>query len=98
MKAEVLKWQHAPELMLTSPLMQPQMESGNVPGAATLDSTEKKETPTSVSSPVGRSPRDGMARTVSIDRIPLLDEPAAVVATSMDASAKDVARERRVDK
>ena len=98
MKAEVLKWQHAPELMLTSPLMQPQTESGNIPGAATLDATEKKETGTSVSSPVARSPRDGMARTVSIDRIPLLDEPAAVAATGMDAGAKDVARERRVDK
>ncbi len=101
MKAEVIKWQNAPELMLTSPLMQPQSEPGGFLVSAdrvtdsTLDSTYRRENGTPAMSPASRSPRDGIARTVSIDRIPLLDDLATVTTTGVDGGAKDVIRERR---
>lgn len=89
MKAEVVRWQTAPELMLTSPLMQPQTENGIVD----LQSKRASGTPSLGHSAV--TARDAMARTTSLDRIPLLDDAAAAVSTSVDGGARDVARERK---
>ncbi|OAA66204.1 hypothetical protein ISF_04042 [Cordyceps fumosorosea ARSEF 2679] len=90
MKAEVVKWQTAPELMLTSPLMQPQPESGNA------DVQSKKASGTPSLGPNAVTARDAMARTTSLDRIPLLDDSTTTAnSTSVDGGARDVARERR---
>ncbi|KAJ6784879.1 hypothetical protein PWT90_00899 [Aphanocladium album] len=90
MKAEVVKWQTAPELMLTSPLMQPQPESG------ILDPQTKKFSGTPNFAPSAVTAREAMARTTSLDRIPLLDDSATANSTSVDGGARDVARERKV--
>ncbi|EGX92586.1 hypothetical protein CCM_03959 [Cordyceps militaris CM01] len=89
MKAEVVKWQTSPELMLTSPLMQPQTES------AIADFQSKKASGISSPRPSAVTARDAMARTASLDRIPLLDESNAANSTSVDGGARDVARERK---
>lgn len=89
MKAEVVKWQTAPELMLTSPLMQPQSETG------LGDPLAKKASVTPGLEPSAPNVRDAMARTTSLDRIPLLDESATANSTGVDGGARDVARERR---
>lgn len=89
MKAEVVRWQTAPELMLTSPLMQPQTENGIV------DLQSKRASGTPSLGPSAVTARDAMARTTSLDRIPLLDDAAAAVSTSVDGGARDVARERK---
>ncbi|KAJ2973332.1 hypothetical protein NQ176_g6668 [Zarea fungicola] len=90
MKAEVVKWQTAPELMLTSPLMQPQPEAGiSEPfGRATSDTPNL--------GPSATTARDTMTRTTSLDRIPLLDDSAIANSTSVDGGARDVARERKI--
>lgn len=90
MKAEVLRWQTAPELMLTSPLMQPQTDNG------ILDVQAKRASGTPSPRPGTVTARDAMARTTSLDRIPLLDDSAAAISTSLDGGARDVARERRI--
>ncbi|TQV99143.1 F-box protein [Cordyceps javanica] len=89
MKAEVVKWQTAPELMLTSPLMQPQMENGVV------DPQSKRASGTPSLGPSAVTARDAMARTISLDRIPLLDDTTTANSTSVDGGARDVARERK---
>ncbi|OAR05811.1 hypothetical protein LLEC1_03777 [Akanthomyces lecanii] len=89
MKAEVVRWQTAPELMLTSPLMQPQTENG------IIDAQAKGASATPSPRPGAVTARDAMARTTSLDRIPLLDDPAVAISTSLDGGARDVARERR---
>ncbi|KAJ3499142.1 hypothetical protein NLG97_g555 [Lecanicillium saksenae] len=89
MRAEVVKWQTAPELMLTSPLMQPQPENG-IP-----DPHAKKGSGTPSFAPSGVTAREAMARTTSLDRIPLLDDSTAAKSTSVDGGARDVARERK---
>lgn len=104
MKAEVLKWQQSPELMLQSPLMQPQ---GDLPPAtgspegrvAEVDcrSTFGQEDGVPSTSASSKSRRDlQKGRTTSIDRIPLLDEHTVTKVSGIDGGAKDVARERAI--
>ncbi|KAM3502414.1 hypothetical protein MY10362_004861 [Beauveria mimosiformis] len=89
MKTEVVKWQTSPELMLTSPLMQPQTES------VVIDPQPKKASGTPSIEPSAQTARDAMARTISLDRIPLLDDSTTANSTSFDGGARDVARERK---
>ncbi|KAM0670509.1 hypothetical protein BB8028_0003g04060 [Beauveria bassiana] len=89
MKTEVVKWQTSPELMLTSPLMQPQTES------VVIDPQPKKASGTPSFEPSAQTARDAMARTTSLDRIPLLDDYTTANSTGFDGGARDVARERK---
>ncbi|KAK0392144.1 hypothetical protein NLU13_1642 [Sarocladium strictum] len=83
MKAEIIKWQNSPELMLQSPLMTPHLDGG--PNHA--DGTQNAEDGKS-----GKS-RPGPGQSVSVDQIPLLDE---TVSTGNDAgnSTRGSTRER----
>ncbi|KAG5952923.1 hypothetical protein E4U53_007574 [Claviceps sorghi] len=105
MKAEVLKWQTQPETMLQSPLLAPhtdgiagsaaghQMQSAD--GSASQDATPT-DSRRGLDSP-SRTSRPGaaIARTTSLDKIPLLDETIEARATGADDGAKDAVRDRR---
>lgn len=103
MKAEVVKWQQSPELMLQSPLMQPQTEGAaaaheklNEDGSIRVDGeSTAAELASSAAEAAKKRKEMGMARTTSIDRIPLLDENLASSSSGVDGGAKDVARERK---
>lgn len=107
MRAEVLKWQSTPELMLQSPLMTPhsdgtsaQAAAGQVGQSVDLDAEVVNDKAAGNGTPRAHSAK---TRSTSLDHIPLLDEntvaTAAVIATAtatgVDDGAKDVARERR---
>ncbi|KAG6037196.1 hypothetical protein E4U41_005266 [Claviceps citrina] len=98
MKAEVLKWQTSPELMLQSPLLTPHADNvvGSSAGAgANRDATQMGHR--GVHSPGQISgPRAKITRTTSLDEIPLLDETVDMRTTGVDDGAKDVVRERRL--
>lgn len=102
MKAEVVKWQQSPELMLQSPLMQPQQELGQ-----TLGSPERQAADSDAKQSGDGYDGDTLVdnkhlsrndlrkgRTTSIDRIPLLDDYTKASSSGVDGGAKDVARER----
>lgn len=104
MKAEVLKWQNTPELMLQSPLLTPhndsisgspaghEMQSSDLVTSQDIVQTDhqSRQSPSHISRPVGT-----MDRTTSLDKIPLLDETVDIRTTGVDNGAKDVTRERR---
>ncbi|POR33469.1 Putative membrane protein [Tolypocladium paradoxum] len=105
MKAEVLKWQSTPELMLHSPLMAPHTD-GPPPQAAAGQLGQSVDLGAEVvnDKAVGNgTPRlhNSKTRSTSLDHIPLLDENIAATATvkatatGVDDGAKDVVRERR---
>ena len=90
MKAEVTKWQNSPELMLQSPLMTPHPDGNAVSTLALHGQTDDSK--------YGVQRSDlGMARSISVDQIPLLDDNPATTSTGVDvdSSVKDVIRERR---
>ncbi|KAG5930680.1 hypothetical protein E4U42_000020 [Claviceps africana] len=105
MKAEVLKWQTQPELIPQSPLLAPHTD-GNAASAtghqtqpadagAGQDTTQT-DSRRGPNSPSHVSRRDGrIARTTSLDKIPLLDETIETRATGADDGASDVVRDRR---
>ncbi|KZZ99357.1 hypothetical protein AAL_01929 [Moelleriella libera RCEF 2490] len=104
MKAEVLKWQNSPELMLQSPSLAPYTEAAinsaaisqnqsAEPGANLV--SEKAETQEKIQKNSTSRPRLETPRSTSLDRIPLLDEGVGAAATGVDAGAKDIARERK---
>ena len=104
MKAEVLKWQITPELMLQSPLMAPHVDGPSTPltgpqTQVTEEGIERdyRKQSTSTKSLDGGALRPGhaMGRTTSLDKIPLLDENIATISTGMDDGARDVARQRQ---
>lgn len=94
MKAEVLKWQSTPELMLQSPLLTPHPDGVSTPTVGqpvqSLDPAQDGRSPNGVS-----RPGTGMGRTTSLDKIPLLDESTFATASGVDGGAKDIARERK---
>lgn len=99
MKAEVLKWQNTPELMLQSPLMAPHSDiipgsNGRPPTAAdqNIPKTDNRTGPVAATS---SRPGNGLDRANSLDMIPLLDDNYNATASGMDGGAKDIARERR---
>ena len=109
MKAEVLKWQSTPELMLQSPLMTPHSDGPSAQAAAEqpeqsvdLGAEAYDENAAGNGKP---SPHNTKTRSTSLDHIPLLDDnivlPTAVAVTAtgtyVDDGAKDMTRERRVD-
>ncbi|KAG6127983.1 hypothetical protein E4U35_004205 [Claviceps purpurea] len=106
MKAEVLKWQTSPELMLQSPLLTPHHD--NI-GADTTACHQMQSVDTRVcvnetqagsqglySSNGSTRPGAVRTRTTSLDKIPLLDEIVETKASGADDSIKDDVRERRV--
>ncbi|KAG6154031.1 hypothetical protein E4U51_006201 [Claviceps purpurea] len=106
MKAEVLKWQTSPELMLQSPLLTPHHD--NI-GADTTACHQMQSVDTRVcvnetqagsqglySSNGSTRPGAVRTRTTSLDKIPLLDEIVETKASGADDSIKDEVRERRV--
>ncbi|GJN67241.1 F-box protein [Purpureocillium lilacinum] len=99
MKAEVLKWQTTPELMLQSPLITPHPDAPSAQAAAGLATQSvdavadtSHETPAGNKTPGWDSVK---GRNPTLDNIPLLDETISVSATGVDGGARDVARERR---
>ena len=99
MKAEVLKWQTTPELMLQSPLITPHPDAPSAQAAAGLATQSvdavadtSHETPAGNKTPGWDSVK---GRNPTLDNIPLLDESISVSATGVDGGARDVARERR---
>ena len=104
MKAEVMKWQNSPELMLQSPLMTPQAETPLVTPQMTdqqpdLSLDHDRATDGAQKGKIEADrPKPGAAiyRSVSVDQIPLLDESGGIAtATGADGGAMDVARERK---
>ncbi|KIE00431.1 F-box protein, partial [Metarhizium majus ARSEF 297] len=103
MKAEVLKWQNTPDLMLQSPLLTPHPDIVSASAAGQQSQSLDPEPGTVMSnfhsgrSPNGMSrPGTDMGRTTSLDKIPLLDENIDATSTSVDGGAKDIARERKL--
>lgn len=93
MKAEVLKWQSTPELMLQSPLLTPHPDVTPAPGVG--QQTQPLELGQGVQSPNNMPrPGSGIGRTTSLDKIPLLDDSVGTT-TGLDGGAKDIARERK---
>lgn len=104
MKAEVLKWQNSPELMLQSPSLAPYTEAAINSAAISQNQSaepvanlvsEKAETQEKIQKNSTSRPRLETPRSTSLDRIPLLDEGVGAAATGVDAGAKDIARERK---
>jgi hypothetical protein len=101
MKAEVIKWQTSPELMLQSPFLTPHPDAPGNP-------TSSIQAPSDVDGPSVPSdklmtniidrPSAAMARTTSVDHIPLLDDNVGTTTTGMEEGLKDVARERKINK
>ncbi|KAG5922659.1 hypothetical protein E4U61_004778 [Claviceps capensis] len=106
MKAEVLKWQTSPELMLQSPLLMPHHDNIGIDTTAChqMQSADTRvcENETHAGSrglhSSNGSTRPGAVRTrtTSLDKIPLLDEVVETKASGADANIKDDVRERRV--
>lgn len=103
MKAEVLKWQSTPELMLQSPLLTPHPDGVSTPTAGQqMQSLDPVQGPLRSDAQGERSPNGmmsrpgaGMGRTTSLDKIPLLDESTVATASGVDGGAKDIVRERK---
>lgn len=85
MRSEVMRWQTSPELMLQSPLMTPHLDGPSSIAGATRQSAKDVGI-------LGEHGEDGTPRSNSVDDIPLLDQPAAIVATGLDTGASGVAR------
>ncbi|GAO16465.1 hypothetical protein UVI_02048240 [Ustilaginoidea virens] len=82
MKAEVLRWQNTPELMLQSPLLTPHPDSVVAGTVAALPGQGNNN----------NNSNSNKTITMSLDKIPLLDESSI---TGADCGARDVARERK---
>ncbi|KAF4970207.1 hypothetical protein FZEAL_10096 [Fusarium zealandicum] len=105
MKAEVVQWQNSPEhVPHSSPL------ASRPDGAPASDKNQKGQAASASTSQIpsidevnreqdmlgGTSlSKDGAARPVSVDKIPLLDETRNSSATGVEGKSNDVARERR---
>ena len=90
MRAEVLKWQSTPELMMLSPLLTPNPEATIGPLTALTGSEADKRHRNS-----GPRSDDGFGPKASLDGIPLLDESNKGTSTGAENSAADSTRERR---
>ncbi|KAH8174271.1 hypothetical protein LIA77_05690 [Sarocladium implicatum] len=91
MKAEMLKWQSSPDLMLQSPLMTP--HHGGV--SATADSAQDY-VGGGHQSGQGIKAVPGAGQSISVDQIPLLDETHST-GVDADRSRASNARERKVE-
>lgn len=102
MKAEVTKWQNAPELMPHSPLMTPHPEGASSLAAGVMEAASPEisadQSRERVSMDGATRSDDDIPRTASVDQIPLLDDSGATGATGVDGGAMDVARERKMAK
>lgn len=101
MKAEVIRWQKDPELMLQSPLITPHPDNPLAPTAGLqvppLDAAGQdafKSEAEREKAMLSGIQKPGIGRSTSLDRIPLLDDHTAT-ATALDEGSKDIARERK---
>jgi hypothetical protein len=101
MKAEVLRWQNTPELMLQSPLLAPHLDAVSTQAVGQqLQSLGTGQDTNRFDLHGERLPNGmsragaGAGRASSLDKIPLLDESIDAATTGVDTGAKDIARER----
>jgi hypothetical protein len=87
MKAEVMKWQNTPELMLNSPLVTPHPDGASATSAAAglIDP----------SLALSGGNTEGVKSSGSIDQIPLLDDQSASISTSTGVESRSPETYRR---
>jgi hypothetical protein len=90
MKAEMMKWQNSPDLMLQSPNMTPHPDSGS----AHVDGILGGETDKNDETATNNKNTDDQG--ISVDQIPLLDETMTTGAATSN-SPEGATRERRTD-
>ncbi|RBQ81257.1 hypothetical protein FVER14953_07349 [Fusarium verticillioides] len=105
MKAEVAQWQNSPEYMPLSPLLHPRPDASSVsrqaqqvlaPSASTGQIPSMNEVDREKDLMEGTSlSKDDVNRSVSVDKIPLLDETRSSSATGVVGNLGDTTRGRR---